>query len=308
MKRYQLLWLFAISLIPGVLVAQQPREFVVGFPQDNMANEWRAAQVFELQQALQPYRNIRVIYSDAQGSTARQILDMQRMVDQGADVIVISPRDATAMTQAIAAVYRSGIPVVLLTRRIHTQDYSCFIGADDRRIATDAAHALARRMGGRGRVVMLQGVATATTAIQRREGFLQALKEYPQIQLVAAPVANYNLVEAIRAMEKIIAEGLEFDAIYAHSDSMAVGARMAMRAAKIDPKGKLIVGIDYISEAREAIRAGEQSISFTYPTAGRQGAEAVLRILHGKKLEKDQSVPFQMVTLENVERVESIFK
>lgn len=296
------------SLFLWPLLAQAAeRLFVVGFAQDNMSNDWRAAQVNEMKAALAQYPNIRFVHTDAQGSAARQILDMERMAEQGVDVIVTSPRDVQAMTPAISAIYRRGIPVVLLTRRTLNDDYSTFIGADDRELAREAAREMAKRLGRKGRIVMLRGVPTATTAIARREGFLEALRAYPKMEVVAEPVANYNRVEAIRAVEKLLAAGVKFDAIYAHSDSMAAGARMALRMAGIEPKGIVTVGIDYIREAREAIRSGEQAVSFTYPTAGRQGAEAVVRLLHGKKVDKDQSVPFEMVTIDNVERIETIF-
>ena len=308
MKLRQFLSFLSLLCIPLLTLADAQRLYVVGFAQDDMSNDWRAAQVNEMKRALAKYPFIRFVHTDAQGSSARQILDMERLVEQGVDVIVTSPRDVTAMTLAVSAIHRKGIPVVLLTRRILSDAYTTFIGADDRKIATEAAHEMAREMGRKGRIVMLRGVVTATTAIQRREGFIEALKAYPDIRIVAEPIANYNRVDAIRAMDKLIAEGVEFDAIYAHSDSMAAGARMALRMANIEPKNITIVGIDYINEAREAIRAGEQSASFTYPTAGYQGAEAVLNIIHGLKVEKEQSVPFEMVTSDNVERVETIFK
>jgi ribose transport system substrate-binding protein len=273
-----------------------------------MSNDWRAAQVNEMKQALDNYPHIRFVYTDAKGSSARQVFDMERLAEQGADVIVTSPRDVQAMTPAVAAIHRRGIPVVLLTRRILSEDFTTFIGADDRQIAAQAAREMAKRLGGKGRIVMLRGVPTATTAIARREGFLEALKAFPQMEVVAQPVANYNRVDAIRAMEKLLAEGVVFDAIYAHSDSMAAGARMALKMANVDVKKLMIVGIDYINEAREAIRAGEQSVSFTYPTAGREGAEAVVKIIQGKKVAKEQSVPFTKVTSDNVEHVDTIFK
>ncbi len=309
MKLSVLCSLVTLLIIPLMSSAETPqRVYVVGFAQDNMSNDWRAAQVNEMEQALANYPHIRFIYTDAKGSAARQIFDMERLAEQGVDVIVSSPRDVKTMTPAVSAIYKRGTPVVLLTRRILSDDYTTFIGADDRNIAREAAKEMALRMGGKGRIIMLRGVPTATTAIARREGFLEALKEYPQIKVVAEPVANYSRVEAIRAVEKLIADGVSFDAIYAHSDSMAVGARMALKMANIDVKKMVIVGIDYISEAREAIRAGEQSASFTYPTAGRQGAEAVLRIIRGEKQAKQQGVPFVKITSDNVEHVETIFQ
>jgi len=304
------LWpLVALLCVPLLAVAETAqRVYVVGFAQDNMSNDWRAAQVNEMKQALANYPHIRFVYTDAKGSSARQVFDMERLAEQGADVIVTSPRDVQAMTPAVAAIHRRGIPVVLLTRRILSEDFTTFIGADDRQIAAQAAREMAKRLGGKGRIVMLRGVPTATTAIARREGFLEALKAFPQMEVVAEPVANYNRVDAIRAMEKLLAEGVVFDAIYAHSDSMAAGARMALKMANVDVKKLMIVGIDYINEAREAIRAGEQSVSFTYPTAGREGAEAVVKIIQGKKVAKEQSVPFTKVTSDNVEHVDTIFK
>lgn len=106
-------------------------------------------------------------------------------------------------------------------------------------------------------------------------------------------MANYDRVEAIRAMEKLLASGIEFDAIYAHSDSMVTGAWMALAMANIDAKDLIIAGVDYIPEVREAIRSGKQDISFIYPTAGRQLEEAVVQIIRGQVPEKLQTVPFE---------------
>ncbi|MEN8169110.1 MAG: substrate-binding domain-containing protein [Pseudomonadota bacterium] len=308
MKLHLFLPLLTLLSLPLHIMAESQRHYVVGFAQDNMSNDWRAAQVNEMKQALEKYPFIRFVHTDAEGSAARQVLDMQRLVEQGVDVIVTSPRDVKIMTPAISAIYRKGIPVVLLTRRILSDDYTTFIGADDRQIARNAAEEMVTRLGGKGRIVMLQGVPTATTAIQRKKGFAEVIKAHPDINIVAEPVANYSRVDAIRAVEQLIAEGVEFDAIYAHSDSMAVGARMAMKMAGIDPKNIIIIGIDYIDEARAAIRAGEQSVSFTYPTAGGEGAAAVLKIIQGKTATKDQAIPFARVTSDNVEQVETVFE
>ena len=167
---------------------------------------------------------------------------------------------------------------------------------------------IAKRLNGKGRVVMFKGVATATTAIARERGFLEELKKYPEIEVVASPVADYRRNEAILEMDKLLKQKVAFDAIFAHSDSMAVGARLAMERAGLDPANYIIVGIDYIPDAKKAIRAGKQTASFTYPTAGRQGAEIVLKLIRGEAVEKYVDVPSTLVTAENVDSVETIFK
>ncbi|HEA26216.1 MAG TPA: LacI family transcriptional regulator [Ectothiorhodospiraceae bacterium] len=312
-KKFIRLVVAVLALLASAPLLSQERGnsqkiYTVGFAQDTMSNDWRAAQVNDVKRVLEKHPNIRFISTDAKGSSARQAFDFERLANDGADILITSPRDVRAMTPVVSEVMKRGIPVVLLSRRIMSDDFTTFIGADDREIAREAGRYLAKELNGKGRVVMLRGVLTATTAIARTEGFIDEMKNHPGIEIVAQPVANYRRNIAIKEMEKVISAGIKFDALYAHSDSMATGARMAMEMAGIDPKSIKIVGIDYIPEARKAIRAGEQSASFTYPTAGAQGAEAVLKIIRGEKMAKEQKIPFTRVTIENVEQVETIFK
>ncbi len=300
--------LLSIMLFPLNLSAEEKqRIYTVGFAQDTMSNEWRAAQVNEMKAALAPYPFIRFIFTDAQGKALRQLFDLQSLAKQGVDILVTSPRDQSAMTPVITALSKE-TPVVLLTRKTLNDAYTSFAGADDHAIARAAAKLMAQRLQGKGRVVMLKGVETATTAIARESGFLQELEKYPEIEVVATSVANYRRHEAIMEMDKLLQKGLAFDALYAHSDSMAAGARIAMERAGLDPANYIIVGIDYIPEAKEAIRAGKQTASFTYPTAGIQGAEIVLKLIRGEKVEKHVDVPFVMITSENVDKIPTIFK
>jgi ribose transport system substrate-binding protein len=160
---------------------------------------------------------------------------------------------------------------------------------------------------GRGRILILEGLPTASTAIDRTESFKQELANYPGLQIVAEKSADYLRSEAIRAIEEVLQEGIQFDAIYAQSDSMASGARMALKGVGRDPRNVHILGIDYIEEARDAIRSGEQDASFTYPTGGREGADFILRILRGEPIPKRVILESTMVTRDNVEAVEHIF-
>jgi len=272
-----------------------------------MSNDWRAAQVKEMKTALSAHPFIQFVYTDAKGKSSRQIMDFERMAAGNADILVTSPRDIRAMTPVISQAYEQGKPVILLTRKTLNEQFTAFIGPDDREIAIDAAHYIAKLLYGKGNLIMLQGIPTASTAIQRKESFLSTLKNYPEIKVVASPIANYRRNDAIKAMDKIISSGIQFDAIYAHSDSMASGARMAMKMAGIEPNSKIIVGIDYIPESKQAIINGEQAVSYTYPTAGKEGAETILNLINGTSFEKYQKVPYIRVTHENVHQIDTIF-
>lgn len=283
------------------------KPIVIGFAQDTMANDWRIAQVRELQNAFKPYPYINFFYTDAGGQTSKQIKDIEDMIYAKVDILITSPRDSKMMTPVIAKAFRMGIPVILLSRRIETEDYSIFIHPDNRAIAAQAADYIAARLDGRGKVFILQHIPTTTPAIHRTEGFSERLKKYPAMEIAGMKVANSLRADAIRMTEEALREGLEFDAIYAQSDSMAGGARLALKKAGKNPSHLVIVGIDYITEAKEAILQGEQDASFTYPTGGKEGAAFALKIINGETIPKEYIIESIMVTKDNVESVEPIF-
>ena len=283
------------------------RKIVVGFVQDTLANDWRLNQVMELKRALQDVPNIEFVYVDAHGSAARQMLETENMISRGVDILVSSPRDPAIMTPVLSRAYKQGISVILLTRGINNQDYTTFIAPDDEAIARQSAQYLALRLKGRGRVLMIRGVATATTAKLRTSGFVDELRKFPGIQLVATIEGNYQRQDTIYAMERLLASGPGFDAIYAQSDSMAAGARLVLKKKGIDPGRFVTLGIDYINEAREAIRIGEQDASITYPTCAEEAGDVIKRIVAGKKVRKNIRVASQIVTKANVEKVVPIF-
>jgi len=272
-----------------------------------MANDWRIAQVRDVEMELKKYPHIKFIYTDAKGQTAQQITDIEDMIAMNVDVLITSPRDSKVMVLVISRAYKKGIPVVLISRTVEGQDFTTFIHPDNKEIAKSAARFMAQSLKGKGKILMLKGVPKSTPAIYRTEVFLEEIGKHKGIEIVAIKTANYLRADAIKAIEEVLSEGIEFDAIYAQSDSMASGARLALKKAGIDPGSIVIVGIDYISEAREAIRKGEQLATFTYPTGGKEGAEFVVKILRGEKVPKEYVIPSIMVTRENVEAVEPIF-
>ncbi len=296
-----------LGLAACIAGAAQPRG-VVAFAQDDLANDWRRAQVEAVRRELARHPGIELRVSDARGSLALQVKHIEDWVASEVDVLITSPLDGRAMTPVMRRVRAAGIPVVLLSRGVMEGEYTCFVHPDNARIARQAAAEVARRLAGRGRVLMLEGVPGATPTVIRRRAFLDALEDAPGIEVVHRR-ADYLRGEAIRVVERLIDEtgGFPFDAIYAQSDSMASGARMALSAAGIDPAGLVIVGIDYIAEARRAIRAGRQDASFTYPTGGREGAQVAVDLIRGEPVPREIVLESRRVTRENVDRVEPIF-
>lgn len=308
------IWLACMTalycLLPFAAAASPPAKakYVVAFAQDTMANDWRAAQVRDIRNVLATHPDIEFRFSDAGGDTARQVQDIENFAAQKVDVLITSPRDAELMREPIARVHRSGIPVILLSRRVNGEEFTHFITADNRAIARQAAQHLARRLNGKGNILMLQHIPTSTPGQLRTEGFLDEIAKHPGIKVSAIKRADSQRALAIQKVEEALAEKISFDAIYAQSDSMAIGAILALKKAGLDPHRIPITGIDYIAEARAAIRAGDLHASFSYPTFGKEGAQAAVRLLHGGKLDKKEVVlESTVVTRSNVEKVEPIF-
>lgn len=283
------------------------KTYTVVFSQDTLANDWRRAQALGFEQAFRRHPQVRFRYTDGRGNSAQQVQDIEDALEQGLDLLIVSARDADLTAPVVEKAKRQGVRVILASRRVSTEAYDTFIHGDNVGIGRQAARRIAQRLGGRGAVLVLQGVPTASTAIERTEGFMKELKRYPGLRVAALKPADYLRDKAIEAVEEVIAQGTHFDAIFSQSDSMAVGARAALKRAGLDPKKIPIVGVDYIQDARAAIRAGEQDASFIYPIFVRECVDAAMRLLAGRPVPRDIAARSVMVTRDNVDKVEPIF-
>ena len=308
MKRYISIAIIAFwsCFSVAIFVEAAEPEFIIGFPEDNMANDWRAAQVAEIKRELAKYPNVKFLTADAKGVVAQNVLDIERMVKQGAQLLFLAPRNPDAVELVVSRLRKQGIYIVLLTRKLNSNDFDAYVSPDDFKIAYEAAIYLAEEMGGSGRLLMLEGVPTTSTAIRRKSGFLAGLDNFPGINVITR-TANYSRAEAVKVIGGLLRDGVAFDAIFSHNDAMLAGARIALKHAGVAPATRPSVGIDFLPEAREAILKGEQLASFTYPTCGKIGVSVALDILNGKKVKRFISVPSQLVTRENVNAMETAF-
>ena len=283
------------------------QHYVIGFAQDTLANDWRLTQVNELRDALAGIPNISLIVTDAKGRTAKQISDIEDLISNKVDLLITSPRDGVALTPVISKAYQMGIPVILLQREISSQSYTTLIGADNHSIAQNAAKFLIKTHPQGGNIIILKGIPNASTTIHRTSGFVDEISKNKKFKIVSITTANYLRGDAIKSVENLLESNVKFNIIYAQSDSMASGARIALSFAGKDLNDYSIIGIDYIKEAQTAIREGSQLASFTYPTGGKQGGKYALKILQGESVERHIHIQSKLITKTNVNIVKPIF-
>lgn len=295
---------FVLSLISASLFA---KDFTVAFAQDTMANDFRKNQVLETQKAFEKYKNINFIYTDAKTKTSLLIYQIENFIKQKVDLIMIGTTDEKALNQTLEKIALANIPVIIVDRGVDSKTYTTFINSDNIKIGNIAAEFLVKKLNGKGTILLLEGLQTADVTHLRTKGFTDIVSNYPNIQVIKV-TANYLRRDAIIEVEKLLKDGIHFDAIFSESDSMLSGARSAMLKYGIDLKKVLSIGCDYTSEARREILAGNQTGSVKFPLAGYESADVAIKILNHEKVPKHIVIPVKLVTKENATEVEPIFE
>ncbi len=275
--------------------------WTVGMSQCNLGEPWRVQMNQDIKNAAAEHPELRVIFKDAQNDSLKQRTHIEEFTSAGVDLIIISPKEAAPLTQPVAASYDRGIPVIVLDRRVLGEKYTCFIGADNRKIGRAAGRWIVERLGGRGRVVELKGLMTSTPGQDRHSGFREGIQG-SEIEILFEADMKWLEPEARREMESALARFETIDLVYAHNDPGAHGAYLAARAAGRE-KGIIFVGIDALPhEGRIYVQQGILEASFEYPTGGREAVNTALAILNGKSVEKELVLPSRVFTRKNFEK------
>jgi len=279
---------------------------VIAFAQDTLANDFRKAQVNEVRDELAKHPNVKFIYSDAKAKTSLLIYQIEKFIQAKVDLLIVGTNDADAVVPVITKAYKSGIPVIILDRGIHSNIYTTFINSDNLKIGQIAARYIAKKLKNKGNVLLFEGLLKADVTQLRTQGFMDEMAKHKNITVIKR-TANYLRRDAIREMEKIIHDAIKIDAVFAQSDSMISGARSAMKRFHINPSSIIMVGCDYTDEARREIRKKMQTASIKFPLAGKEAAKYAIEILEGKTVPKHILIPTTLVTIDNVESTKPIF-
>jgi ribose transport system substrate-binding protein len=279
---------------------------IIAFAQDNMANDFRKAQVYEARDEVKKYPGLSFVYSDAKGKTATLIYQIDKFIEAKVDVLIVGTNDADAVVQVISKAYDKGIAVIILDRGVNTQNYTTFINSDNIEIGTLAAKHIAKKLSYKGSVLLFEGLQNADVTQLRSKGFMDEISQYKEIQVIKR-TGNYLRKDAILEMEKLLKDGIKVDAIFSQSDSMLSGVRLVLQNNKMKESSIVMVGCDYTSEAKIAIDNTTQDSSIKFPLGGKEAVQTALKILSNEDVPKHISIPVALVTKENSQQVKPIF-
>ena len=293
----------AVLFVLAVLspAAAQTARWTIGMSQCNLGEPWRVQMNADIRKAAESHPEIRVIFKDAQNDNLRQVAHIEEFMRAGVNVILISPKEAAPLTKPVGAAFKKGIPVIVLDRRVLGNDYTCFVGADNRRIGKAAGKWIAKTLGGKGKIVELKGLMTSTPGQDRNAGFREGIKG-SSVEVIFEADMKWLEPNARKEMESALARFPKIDLVYAHNDPGAHGAYLAAKAAGRE-KNTIFVGIDALPhEGQMYVKLGLLAASFEYPTGGKEAIDAALSILAGKKVPKEITLSSRVFTRDNIDK------
>jgi ribose transport system substrate-binding protein len=282
--------------------ASKPK-WTIGMSQCNLGEPWRGQMNADIKKAAESHPEIAVVFKDAQNDTLKQQSQVEEFVSSNVNLIIVSPKEAAPLTPVVAQAYQKGIPVIVLDRRVNGDQYTCFIGADNKKIGKAAGEWIVKTLGGKGKVVELKGLMTSTPGQDRHSGFMEGIKG-SQIEIIFDADMKWLEPQARKEMESALARFPQIDLVYAHNDPGAHGAYLAAKAAGREKEIKF-VGIDGLAqEGQIYVKQGILAASFEYPTGGKEAIETAIKILNGGQVAKEITLSSRVFTKDKIETVE----
>jgi ribose transport system substrate-binding protein len=260
------------------------KQYVIGMSQCNLGEPWRVQMDQDIKNAAAKHPELKVIFKDAQNDTLRQRGAVEEFINSKVDLLIISPKEAQPLTEPVARAMEAGIPVIVLDRAVLGDKYTCFIGADNVKIGKAAGQWIAKKLGGKGKVVELEGLMTSIPGQDRHNGFREGIAG-TDIEVIFKADMKWLEPDARQEMESALSRFDHIDLVYAHNDPGAHGAYLAAKAAGRD--NIIFVGVDALPQEGVAyVAQGILDATFQYPTGGAEAIDTALKILKGETVPK----------------------
>ena len=297
-KLHLIIYVAIIVLLTGC--AQQPRKYVIGVSQCS-EDIWRDKLNDELKMGEYLNDSLIVKLASSNDDNVLQNKQINQFVDEGVDLLIVSPNQLSAISKAVERAYDKGIPVILYDRKTNSDKYTAFIGCDNYTIGKSMGTFIAQQLQGKGRIVEIRGLEGSSPALERHRGFMDAIKPYPGLQVVASEGGNWKEEGGIQAMKRILKQTQDFDYVFAHNDRLAWGAYVAARQMRVKRNYKY-TGVDGMATeggGLELVRDGIFEASYLYPTKGDEVIALAMKILKHQPYERDNYLSTSIITQAN---------
>src|SRR5437899_12909222 len=314
MKRrlWMTIGLAAAVLLAGCSGEVKKKQFVVAFSQANNAEPYRAAQNALMANLFAAQPDVKLVISDAQQDNSKQVAQVETFIRQKPDLLIVAPNERAALTAVMGQAMEAKIPVICLERDILQPNYTSYVHSDNVAIGRLAGQFIVDHLTKKygkpaGNVVAMRGLLGVEGEINRDRGAREVFDKYPEIKVVADPVADWIQAKAKDRMTEVLRAQLNIDVVYGHNDAMSTGPYLAAKELGRE-KEMIFVGVDGLGGPAGGIRKvmdGILAATFVYPLCVDKAVEAATRILHepGFAPAKDYVLESVMVTQANAEQM-----
>ena len=302
MRRHLYLIIYVAFLVMLAACSRQQKKYVIGVSQCS-EDIWRDKLNDELKTGEYLNDSIIVKLASSNDDNVLQNKQVNQFVDEGVDLLIISPNQLSAISKAVERAYDKGIPVILYDRKANTSKYTAFIGCDNYAIGKAMGNFIAHQLHGKGRIVEIRGLEGSSPAMERHRGFMEAINKCPEIKVVASEAGDWKEESAIKAMKRILKKTQDFDYVYSHNDRMAWGAYVAVRQMGVKHPYKY-TGVDAMATeggGLELVRDGVFEATYLYRTKGDEVISLAMKILNRQPFKHDNYLQTSIITKENAE-------
>lgn len=263
--------------------------YVIGFSNASISNSWRVGMLHSIQQAAADNADKikQLIITDANDDPAKQVSDVQDLISRGVDLLIVSAATAEALDSIVTQAYESGIPVVMVDRRITSENFTTFITASDWVYGHMSAQWMVEKLGGKGNIVMLPGMAGVSVAETRIAAAKQVFANYPDIKVLDLQYTDWSPAKGKQVMAALIQKyGTDINGVWNDHGLQGSGAIEAMVEAgwtSLPP----ITCADLNGCVKGAVENKAPAFNYDYPPAmGGLSVQVALDVLAGKPVPK----------------------
>ena len=279
--------LFVFVLLFSFFSLSSKEKYKVGFSQCTTGDDWRKSMHREMMIELAFYPDFELVIKDANDNSKQQIRNIRQLLEEKIDLLIVSPNESEPITPIVEEVYNSGIPVIVIDRQIASEAYTAYVGANNYLIGKEAGNYAVKSLNGKGKIVEITGLQGSSPAINRHNGFMEVISQYPDIELVASESGRWNYSDSKTVMQNFIDQKLDFDLVFSHNDRIARAAYEIIEANNIGKK--FILGIDGLlgdDGGIEDVIDGKIEATFLYPTGGAEAIQLADKILNKQPFDR----------------------
>lgn len=285
-------------------VQYKSKEFRIGFAMPTYDDNFLNKMMDGAKEEAKKLDDTDVVFVDAKNDSTKQTAQVVNLIAQKCDVIIVCPVDSEKSDTYIKIAKDSKVPIISVNRSFKNQDEAtAYVGSESITAGTIQMEYIAKILNGTGNIVIIRGEDTVEAAIKRTEGVKEVLKNYPNIKIVAEETGKWQRTLGMQITENWIKNGLQFDAVLANNDEMAIGSVMALKNAnKLDKV--LVAGVDATPDALQVMKEGNLKATVFQNAVG-QGSEAIkvaYKIAKGEKVGKNNFIPYELVKPEDADK------